>query len=63
MLEAITWRYYRIRTLENFRSVAMEDGQCYAAAEYDHEGKRIHVFTTHAEYSQLPEAMRSAVSL
>ncbi len=59
MLEAITWRYYRIRTLENFRSVAMEDGQCYAAAEYDHEGKRIHVFTTHSEYSQFSKAIRT----
>jgi len=59
MLEAITWRYYRIRTLENFRSVAMEDGQCYAAAEYDHEGKRIHVFTTHSEYSQFSKAIRA----
>ena len=63
MLEAITWRYYRIRTLENFRSVVMEDGQCYAAAEYDHEGKRIHVFTTHSEYSQLSDAMRATFPL
>ncbi|MFZ0798492.1 MAG: carboxyl transferase domain-containing protein [Terriglobales bacterium] len=57
MLEALTSRYYRIRKLENFRSVAV-DGQCCASAEYDHEGKRIHVFTTHAEYSRLSEAAR-----
>ena len=57
MLEALTWRYYRIRKLTNFRSVAV-DGQCCASAEYDHEGKRIHVFTTHAEYSRLAEAAR-----
>ena len=62
MLEAITWRYYRIRTLENFRSLAIND-QCYATAEYDHEGKRIHVFTTHAEYSRLAEAMRAMFPL
>jgi len=62
MLEAITWRYYRIRTLENVRSLAL-DGQCYAAAEYEHEGKRIHVFTTHAEYSQLSQAMRATFPL
>ncbi len=59
MLEAITWRYYRIRTLEKFRSLEMDGRQCYAAAEYDHEGKRVHVFTTHSEYSQLPVAIRA----
>ncbi len=58
MLEALTWRYYRIRKLTNFRSVAV-DGQCCASAEYDHEGKRIHLFTTHAEYSRLAEAART----
>jgi acetyl/propionyl-CoA carboxylase alpha subunit/acetyl-CoA carboxylase carboxyltransferase component len=62
MLEAITWRYYRIRALEHFRSLAM-DGQCYATAEYDHEGKRIHVFTTHSEYSRLSEAARAMFPL
>src|SRR5579862_195870 len=62
MLEALTWRYYRIRKLTNFRSVAV-DGQCCASAEYDHEGKRIHVFTTHAEYSRLAEAVRTLVPM
>ena len=55
MLEAITWRYYRIRALENFRSLDI-DGRCYAAAEYEHEGRRIHMFTTHTEYAQLANA-------
>ena len=54
MLEALTWRYYRIRKLINFRSVALNDKQCCATAEYDYEGKRLHVFTTHAEFSRLP---------
>src|SRR5208283_4314421 len=58
ILEALTWRYYRIRNLTNFRSQAV-NGQCYASAEYDLEGKRLHVFTTHAEYSQLSEAART----
>ena len=58
ILEALTWRYYRIRKLTNFQAQAV-DGQCYASAEYDHEGRRIHVFTTHAHYSQLSEAARS----
>ena len=78
MLEALTWRYYRIRKLTNFRSITLNNstlnnrtvdnktvdgqaagGQCCALAEYDHEGKRIHVFTTHAEYSRLAEAARA----
>ena len=58
MLEALTWRYYRIRNLTNFHTLAV-GAQCYASAEYDHEGKRIHVFTTHAEYSHLSEAART----
>jgi len=62
MLEVITRRYYRIRTLENFRFLEM-DGQCFASAEYDHEGKRIHAFTTHAEFSRLSEAMRALFPL
>ena len=62
MLEAITWRYYRIRTLVDLRSRAV-DGRCYASAEYDHEGKRIHAFTTHAEYSRLSESVRAIFPL
>jgi acetyl/propionyl-CoA carboxylase alpha subunit/acetyl-CoA carboxylase carboxyltransferase component len=62
MLEAITWRYYRIRTLTNQRSL-MLDGRCYASAEYDHEGKHIHTFTTHAEYADLSEAVRAMFPL
>ena len=63
MLEALTWRYYRIRKLTNFRSVALNDEQCYASAEYDYEGKRLHVFTTHAEFSRLAEAVRTMFPL
>ncbi len=62
MLEALTWRYYRIRKLTNFRSLTA-DGHCYATAEYDHEGKHIHVFTTHAEYSRLSETARTMFSM
>ena len=62
MLEAITWRYYRIRTIENFRSLTV-DGHCFASGEYDHEGARIHVFTTHAEYLKLSETLRAMFPL
>jgi acetyl/propionyl-CoA carboxylase alpha subunit/acetyl-CoA carboxylase carboxyltransferase component len=62
MLEAITWRYYRIRNLENFRSFD-NSGHCFVSAEYDHEGKRIHVFTTHSWYSGLSQAARALVPM
>ena len=62
MLEAITWRYYRIRTLTDLRSLMLDD-RCYVSAEYDHEGKHIHTLTTHAEYSGLSEAVRAMFPL
>jgi acetyl/propionyl-CoA carboxylase alpha subunit/acetyl-CoA carboxylase carboxyltransferase component len=62
LLEAITWRYYRIRALEGFRAQTL-DGWCYASAEYDHQGKRIHVFTTHTEYARLFEAAQAMLPL
>jgi len=62
MLEAITWRYYRIRTLQNFRSFE-KDGHCCVAAEYDHEGKRIHVLTTHSDYSELAQSVHAICRL
>ena len=57
MLEVLTRRYYRIRKLLTLDSLPI-DGHCCVAAEYDHEGKRIHVFATHAEYGRLSEAAR-----
>jgi acetyl/propionyl-CoA carboxylase alpha subunit/acetyl-CoA carboxylase carboxyltransferase component len=62
MLEALIWRFYRIRNLTNFRSLEVA-GRCYASAEYDFEGKHIHVFATHAEYSRLSEAARTMFPL
>src|SRR5579863_1145586 len=55
MLEVLARRYYRIRTLTGFQSVSM-DGRCCVSAEYDYEGKHIHVFTTHVEYPWLSRA-------
>ena len=55
MLEAILWRYYRIRNLQKFRSFD-EDGRCYATAEYEHEGRQIHVYATHSGYAGLRES-------
>jgi acetyl/propionyl-CoA carboxylase alpha subunit/acetyl-CoA carboxylase carboxyltransferase component len=62
VLEVITRRYYRIRKLVSFRSLAL-DGQCYVSAEYDEKGKCVHLFTTLAEYPQLSEIVRALVPL
>lgn len=62
MLEVLTARYYRIRTLTEFRCSEL-NGQSSVSAEYDQEGKRIHVFTTHSEYSQLGSAARAIFPL
>ena len=60
MLEVIALRYYRIRTLENVQAFAA-DGRCYVSAEYEHKGNRVHLFASHAKYSDLPEAMQAIV--
>ncbi len=62
MLEALTSRYYRIRSLTGFRSLDLIGHGC-VTAEYDYEWKRIHVFSTHAEYSRIPEAARALFAL
>jgi acetyl-CoA carboxylase carboxyltransferase component/biotin carboxyl carrier protein len=58
MLETLVRRYYRIRELTNFHSVAL-NGHCYASAEYEYEGKHIHVLSTHADYSRLAEVAQT----
>jgi acetyl-CoA carboxylase carboxyltransferase component len=40
-----------------------EDGRDYGSAEYDHEGKRIHVISTHSDYLNLKETARSLFPL
>ncbi|PYQ45228.1 MAG: carbamoyl-phosphate synthase subunit L [Acidobacteria bacterium] len=56
MLQAIVWRYYRIRNLQKFRSFEA-DGRCYATAEYEHEGRQIHVVATHSDCPGLGESL------
>jgi acetyl/propionyl-CoA carboxylase alpha subunit/acetyl-CoA carboxylase carboxyltransferase component len=55
LLEVMTRRYYRIRDLENVRT-RTKNGFSLATAEYDHEGKRIHIISAHALYERLAEA-------
>ena len=62
MLEAMTWRYYRIRPVEVCHSFDV-DGRCFASAQYNLEGRRIHLFTTHCDYADLGQAARAICPL
>lgn len=63
MLEVITARYYRVRTLVNFTSTSLGDSADAAQAEYDFEGKRIHVFAIYSERTRLYENTCALVPL
>jgi acetyl/propionyl-CoA carboxylase alpha subunit/acetyl-CoA carboxylase carboxyltransferase component len=60
LLEVLTRRYYRIRDLSEL-GTSQIGGQHVAFGAYDHEGKRIHVFTTHARCPAVADAL-SALS-
>jgi acetyl/propionyl-CoA carboxylase alpha subunit/acetyl-CoA carboxylase carboxyltransferase component len=62
MLEVLTSRFYRIRMLMDFRSW-VDGGQSYVSAEYEHEGKRIHLFSTHADFAHLSDAAQTLCPL
>ena len=62
MLEVMTRRYYRIQKLLNFRSLA-RNGQCYVSAEYDEKGRRVHLFATYSEISEVSRSGAGDVSL
>ncbi len=55
MLEALTRRYYRIRSLMDFESTTI-DGQPFVKATYDDEGERVIVVTTFAPYADFVSA-------
>ncbi|HSD28246.1 MAG TPA: biotin carboxylase N-terminal domain-containing protein, partial [Vicinamibacteria bacterium] len=61
MIEVMTRRYYRIRELERIRTWDVR-GWVGAAAEYEHEGRRVHLIATHLVETVLdarfPEAAR-----
>jgi acetyl-CoA carboxylase carboxyltransferase component len=63
MLEVLTWRYYRIRSLRALRATACLNGDSCMSAEYDHEGKHIHLFSTHAEYPRIAQAAQAMHAL
>jgi len=61
MLEVLTRRYYRIRTLENFREVSFGD-RAGALAEYAFEGVRHLVVTTWCPDDELDAALRDVAA-
>ncbi len=61
MLRVITSRYYRGRSLTDFRALPA-NGNCCVAAHYEEDGKRVHIFSTHADYDHLAKAMAAVLS-
>ncbi len=61
-IECLTRRYYRIRELESL-SVTHSDGHSFVTAEYDHEGERITLITTHARYDSLVDYGKAAIPI
>jgi acetyl/propionyl-CoA carboxylase alpha subunit/acetyl-CoA carboxylase carboxyltransferase component len=62
MLEVLVRRYYRIRDLER---LTMRDvgGRSCAVAEYEFDGRHIHLFATHTAYAHLGDAARALAAL
>ena len=58
MLEIETTRYYRGQTLSKFRTVPVNDRTC-VTAEYDDNGKRVHIFSLNTEFLGLADAARA----
>jgi acetyl/propionyl-CoA carboxylase alpha subunit/acetyl-CoA carboxylase carboxyltransferase component len=55
MLEVLVGRYYRMRRLEDVRAAEADRWSC-VAARYEHEGRRIHLFTTTAGLEEIEAA-------
>ena len=62
MLEVLTSRYYRLESLMNYRSIT-RDGRCFVSAQYEDEGRLVHLFATHADYAQLEDATQAMLPL
>ncbi|MBA3328165.1 MAG: ATP-grasp domain-containing protein [Solirubrobacterales bacterium] len=55
IVEILTRRYYRIRRLEDVRSVSLDDRR-FMTARYAHDGRQLRLVTTLAEASELRAA-------
>jgi acetyl/propionyl-CoA carboxylase alpha subunit/acetyl-CoA carboxylase carboxyltransferase component len=62
MLEVLLRRYYRIRNLEPIAS-RTAGGQSVASTNYEHDGRRLHVFASHAQLDSLAAAVSALAGL
>ncbi len=62
MLEVLTRRYYKIRTLQDVSAFA-RDGRQFVTGEYELGGKRLHLIVTMGALSDLPECLVSVAGL
>ncbi|HET9829226.1 MAG TPA: carboxyl transferase domain-containing protein [Nocardioidaceae bacterium] len=62
LLEALTRRYYKIRTLEDVRSFLREDRQ-FVTGSFDLRGQRLHLLCAVTDIEGLPATARSASEL
>lgn len=62
IIEVMTRRYYRIRKLENVRSLQV-NGRSIFKADYELGDKRIHVVSTHSKYTELENTARDLCAL
>ncbi len=60
LLEVLTRRYYKIRHLENFKAVIFE-GRRFVTADYQQDGRALHVVTSMAEMTELASAASTLV--
>jgi acetyl/propionyl-CoA carboxylase alpha subunit/acetyl-CoA carboxylase carboxyltransferase component len=60
LLEVLTRRYYKIRHLENLSAVSFE-GTRFVTADYQQDGRALHVVTSMAEMTELAAAASTLV--
>ena len=62
VLEVLTRRYYRRRSLENLRAFLL-DGRTCVTGDYELNGQRLHVVAMMAKSDSLAEALASVATL
>ncbi|MBE3076302.1 MAG: fused acetyl/propionyl-CoA carboxylase subunit alpha/methylmalonyl-CoA decarboxylase subunit alpha, partial [Actinobacteria bacterium] len=62
MLEVLTRRYYKIRTLEDIRAF-QHDGRQFVTGEYELRGQRLHLIANMAALSELPACLDGVAEL
>jgi len=62
LLEVLTRRYYKVRTLEDVRSFVDQDRQ-FVTGDFDLSGQRLHLISTVADFDGLPAAAEAVSTL